>query len=139
MIRPATDADIPHLVESSRSHYRTWRKPGMGVFDAGIAWVTLEAALADEDQAIFTDDEHSGWVWMSFYPSPCSGDTYAGVRAWLTDIPGRGGLLMRRAIREAQARKATLLTAHTELQGAASALRRLGFSEEHKTFVRLLA
>lgn len=138
MIRPATDADIPHLVESARSHYATWKRPGMGVFDAGLAWVTLENAIADEDQAIFTDDEHSGWIWVGFYPSPCSSDTYAGVRAWLTHTAGRGGLLMRRAIREAQRRNASLLTAHTQLPGAASALKRLGFSEEHQTFVRLL-
>ena len=138
MIRPATDADIPHLVESSRSHYRTWRKPGMGVFDAGIAWVTLEAALADEDQAIFTDDAHSGWVWVQFYRAPCSSDIYAAVRAWLVDQPGRGGFLMRAAIREAKARNAVLISAHHTGSAAAEAFKRLGFTEEHTAYTRAL-
>ena len=138
MIRPATDADIPHLVESSRSHYRTWRKPGMGVFDAGIAWVTLEAALADEDQAIFTDDAHSGWVWVQFYRAPCSSDIYAAIRAWLTDKPGRGGLMLRAAIREAQRRGAVLISGHHTRPEHANAFKRLGFTEEHTAYTRAL-
>lgn len=138
MIRRAGDGDLPHLVEFSRAHYAGWKRAGMAVFDAGLAWMTLEAAFADEDQAILTDDDHRGWIWVQFYRSPCSADTYAGVRAWLVDKPGCGGLLMRAAIREAQRRGAVLLTAHTQLPGAGDALKRLGFFEEHTTFVRRL-
>lgn len=138
MIRRACEDDIGALVAMARrfhgsSQYREW-----SLFDGSVCDAMLRHMMADENSAIFVDDDYRGAIGFTLTPLPYSPQVTRVERFWWVNPEDRGiGVRLYRAADEWGAgAEIKSLVAPYNAHGVHALYARMGYRPVEVTFVK---